>query len=222
MKTRDFSKIYLAILFLHLVVIYKPESEVLYYVSKPLLLFSLTAFFIHRNGTGTRSKKSMVGALLLSLAGDVLLMREGELFFLGGMAAFLLSHVFYLMFYFRQKFEKSILPLLGGLMVSAAGLWGLYSYVNTPSEIEPYLYAYGVVLSAHFVVSLMFAAHYKGVQWLSALGAFLFVASDFILSVNKFNEGSMYLQLAVMLTYGLAQYFIVLSVNNYLEVKEPQ
>lgn len=159
----------------------------------------------------------MLGALILSLAGDVLLMRDGELFFLGGMAAFLLSHVFYLMFYFRQQLEKSALPMLGGVVFSAAGLWGLYTYVNTPAEIEPYLYAYAVVLCAHFVVSLMFSVRQGGLQWLSALGAFLFVTSDFILSVNKFNGGNVYLQLAVMLTYGLAQYFIVLSVNDYMQ-----
>ena len=217
MKIRDFSKIYFSILFLHLVVIYKPESMVLYYMSKPLLLFSLIAYFIHVNGLSTVSKKQMLGALLFSLAGDVLLMREGELFFMAGMAAFLLAHVFYLLFYFRQKPMIAALPLLAGLVLSGVGLWGLYSYVNTPDELEPYLYTYALVLLGHFVVSVLFSFQHKGMQWLSALGAFLFIVSDFLLSVNKFNESSMYLHLVVMLTYGLSQYFIVLSVNDYLK-----
>lgn len=220
MKTKDFSKIYLSILLLHLVVIYKPDSIELYYLSKPLLLFSLTAFFVHKNGFSTTAVKMVVAALTLSLAGDVLLMREGEYFFLGGMGAFLLAHVFYLLFYFRQKLRTVVLPMLGGLVVSGAGLWSLYSFVNTPSELEPYLYVYAVVLGAHFVVSMLFASRNKGKQWLSALGAFLFLSSDLILAFNKFNESSVYLSIAVMLTYGLAQFCIVLSINDYLGKQE--
>ena len=217
MKTKDFSKIYLSILLLHLVVIYKPDSIELYYLSKPLLLFSLIAFFIHKNGFSTLATKLVALALALSLAGDVLLMRDGELFFLGGMAAFLLAHVFYLMFYLGQKVKVAILPVLGGVLISGAGLWTLHTYINTPSDLEPYLYVYAAVLGLHFVVSSLFASANKGVQWLSALGAFLFLFSDLILAFNKFNETSVYLSMAVMLTYGLAQYCIVLSINDYLE-----
>lgn len=217
MKTKDFSKIYLSILLLHLVVIYKPDSIELYYLSKPLLLFSLTAFFIHKNGFTNTAVKQVAAALMLSLVGDVLLMRDGEIFFLGGMAAFLLAHVFYILFYFRQKLKAQIAPLLGGVAIAAAGLWSLYSYVHTPGDLAPYLYVYGIVLGAHFVMSALFASANKGLQWLSALGAFLFLISDLILAFNKFNESSVYLSVAVMLTYGMAQYCIVLSINDYLE-----
>jgi len=205
---------------LHLVVIYKPDSVELYYLSKPLLLFSLTVFFIHKNGFSTSAVKMVAAALILSLAGDVLLMRQGELFFLGGMAAFLLAHIFYLLFYFRQKLKVAVLPLLVGVLVSGVGLWALYNFVDTPSNLEPYLYLYAVVLGVHFVVSMLFASANKGKQWLSALGAFLFLSSDLILAFNKFNESSVYLSIAVMLTYGLAQYCIVLSINNYLKKEE--
>ncbi len=217
MKTKDFSKIYLSILLLHLVVIYKPDSIELYYLSKPLLLFSLAVFFINRNGFTTISIKQVAAALALSLAGDVLLMRDGEFFFLGGMAAFLLAHLFYLLFYFGQRLKASITPILGGVAVAGAGLWTLYTYVNTPPELELYLYVYGIVLGLHFVISLLFAYANKGLQWLSALGAFLFLISDLILAFNKFNESTVYLSIAVMLTYGLAQYCIVLSINDYLK-----
>ncbi len=192
----------------------------MYYLSKPLLLFSLTAFFIHINGFATTFTKQIVAALVLSLLGDVLLMREGEFFFLGGMGAFLLAHVFYLLFYFGQRLKMSLVAILGGLVIAGAGLWILYSYINTPPELEPYLYVYAIVLGLHFTVSMLFAFANKGLQWLSALGAFLFLISDLILAYNKFNEASVYLSIAVMLTYGLAQYLIVLSINDYLQKEE--
>lgn len=220
MKTTDFNKIFFALLFFHLVLIYKPESQLLYNISKPLLLFSLLAFFIHKNGPLRSVEKAAVAAaLLFSLAGDVLLMQSGELFFLGGMAAFFAAHVGYVIFYGKQSLKLNPTGLLAGVGISAVAFWGLINYVNSPAALNPYLYAYAGILSVHMIVAAVFSFIQKGKQWLSALGALLFLLSDFLLAWNKFNEGSMYLHLAVMLTYGLAQYCIVISINDYLKRK---
>ena len=220
MKTTDFNKIFFALLFFHLVLIYKPESQLLYNISKPLLLFSLLAFFIHKNSPLKSVEKTAVAAaLLFSLAGDVLLMQSGELFFLGGMGAFFAAHVSYVTFYSKQKLNFKSPGLLVGLVISAMAFWALVAFVNSPAELNPYLYAYAGILSLHLIVAAVFSFAQKGKQWLSALGAFLFLLSDFLLAWNKFNEGSMYLHLAIMLTYGMAQYCIVISINDYLRGK---
>lgn len=221
MKTKDFNKIFFALLFFHLVVLYKPESEVLYYLSKPLLLFSLLAFFIHKNFPVDRSDKfKITTALLLSLLGDVLLMQSGEEYFMGGMAAFFAAHVAYLLFYVRQHLSLMLIPLALGLALALLAVYALYSFIHLPQDLQPYIYSYAAIIGLHLVVATLFAYKYRGKQWLSAVGAMLFVVSDIILAYNKFTESHTYLSMTVMLTYGLAQYCIVISVNDYLKMRQ--
>ena len=47
-------------------------------------------------------------------------------------------------------------------------------------------------------------------------GAVLFVVSDATLAINKFLVHQTYLDIVVLLTYGLAQYFLV---KGFIEVK---
>ena len=190
----------------------------LYYLSKPLLLFSLIAFFIHKNyPPDTTDKVKVAVALLLSLLGDVLLMQSGETNFMAGMAAFFAAHIAYLLFYVKQNLSIRVIPItLSSLLALLAG-YVLYEYINVSSDLQPYIYGYAGIIGLHLIVATLFAFQNKGMQWLSAAGALLFVISDTLLAYNKFNEAHTYLHIAVMLTYGLAQYSIVISINNYLK-----
>ncbi len=218
MKVRDFSKIFFAILFLHLVVIYKPESDLLYMLSKPLLLFSLLAFFIHKTAHIDLNGKSWIpAALLLSMAGDIILMQDKEIFFLFGMGAFFLAHLFYIIFYLNQKLKTSPMYLIGAAIVMAAGLFVLYKYVDDPAEITPYLYGYAVVIGLHLLASVRLLGLSGNYSKLPVAGALLFIVSDVFLAFNQFNGYDKYLHIAVMLTYGLAQYAITIGLVDYLE-----
>jgi uncharacterized membrane protein YhhN len=218
LKIRDFSKLFSAILFLHLVVIYQPESEVLYYISKPLLVFSLLAYFIHKTSHLQLNGKGWVPlALLLSLAGDILLMGDSENYFLGGMGAFFLAHVFYALFYLNQKLKANLLHQSGAVLIVAAGMFVLYQYVNTPGNMAPYLYSYGVLLGVHFLLSTKVLTLKNRQISMVTVGALLFVVSDILIAFNEFNGYNTYIHLMVMLTYGIAQYAITIGLIHYLE-----
>tara|TARA_R110000850_G_scaffold39143_1_gene101816 strand:- start:718 stop:1407 length:690 start_codon:yes stop_codon:yes gene_type:complete len=218
LKVRDFSKLFFAILFLHLVVIYKPESDLLYMISKPLLLFSLLAFFIHKTAHIELSGKSWVAAaLLFSMIGDIILMQDGSMYFLIGMGAFAMAHVFYILFYLNQKLKSSPLALLCAALVMVGGIIVLYKYVNDPAEITPYLYVYALVIGLHLLASTRFIALGDRLTKLAVGGALLFVVSDLLIAFNQFNGYDKYLHIAVMLTYGLAQYGITIGLISYLE-----
>lgn len=218
MKVRDFSKLYFAILFLHLVVIYKPDSDLLYMISKPLLLFSLLAYFIHKTAhIDLRGKSWIPAALLLCMIGDIILMQDKEIFFLIGMGAFCLAHIFYITFYLNQKLRTSPLYLAGAALVMFGGLFVLYKYVNDPAEISLYLYGYALVIGLHLLVSVRLLGQNDNNSKLAVVGALIFIISDVLIAFNEFNGYDKYLHIAVMLTYGLAQYAITIGLISYLE-----
>ncbi len=217
MKIRDFAKVYFALLALHLAVIYQPESQALYYISKPGLLFSLLAFFLHRSSPG-RARTPFALALLFSLLGDVLLMLDGAQYFLGGMAAFGLAHLFYVGGYLTFSVGKGIRMLAPGLIIPVLGMYFLYAYIDLPQTLEIYLYGYALLLSLSFVMAVLFAGALGGKASWAALGALLFVISDLLLAYHRFNEpaGGKYWQMGVMASYALAQYLIVIGVLSVL------
>ncbi|MCB0692086.1 MAG: hypothetical protein KDC16_10610, partial [Saprospiraceae bacterium] len=55
--------------------------------------------------------------------------------------------------------------------------------------------------------------------WMVVTGAFLFLVSDFLLAYRKFVDDSFLISEAVLITYALAQLFIVLGLleNNKLK-----
>jgi uncharacterized membrane protein YhhN len=72
---------------------------------------------------------------------------------------------------------------------------------------------YGLVISA----MLLFALHAGATDY--AVGAVLFVLSDSILALNKFHTSFLLAGSLIMLTYGLAQYFIVTGASMVEKVE---
>jgi uncharacterized membrane protein YhhN len=87
------------------------DSEMLEKITKPLLIPVLAGYFIW----GTKSfqaglKKWVLLALFFSWVGDILLMvvTEDPAFFLLGLVAFLLAHVFYIFFFHAIRIHEKI------------------------------------------------------------------------------------------------------------------
>src|SRR5689334_102478 len=82
------------------------EIDLLFTLTKPLLVLSLIAHYILN--TSVRSN-IFIFALLFCLTGDVLLMfvEKNELFFMGGLVAFLVGHILYIITY-RQHQQSGL------------------------------------------------------------------------------------------------------------------
>ncbi|MCB0642500.1 MAG: hypothetical protein KDC44_12710, partial [Phaeodactylibacter sp.] len=70
------------------------------FATKPLLMITLALYFVRSVQEGSRTRQFVLIAILFSIAGDTLLMfteqeAGGPLFFLLGLAAFLITHIFY-------------------------------------------------------------------------------------------------------------------------------
>ncbi len=215
MKTRDFSKIFSAILILHLVVLFRPgpNAELLLLLSKILICFSLLAFFVHKTADiHWPSKHFIAAALLFSMIGDFVLEKEGETFFLMGMGIFALAHLFYSIFYIKNaaKFHWIILPIL--LIFPIAGIFLLKNLIEIPADFQTLIFSYSAFPALHFLVGSFFVLNDKKERWICLLGIILFIATDFWVAFNKFNDSNKYFEMLETVTYSGGQFLVVIGI----------
>lgn len=189
--------------------------EYLHYYFKPAIVTSLMLFF------WSQSKKIKKGlrmlftfALVFSLIGDILLMfvDRSTNFFLCGLVSFLIAHLIYVLGFGKQR-NKTVKPLgfIVFLLIYAAGLF--YLLLDGLKEmLIPVVIYMLVILSMATMAYLRKGMVSNRSYYLVLIGAILFLVSDSILALNKFYEPQLYSSISIMLTYALAQYFIVIGI----------
>lgn len=212
-QSQRFIVLYFFLLTLHIVMEYTPG--IWHYLTKPAILFSLLVFFIKNSShLGKRTRSAMVCALLFSLLGDILLMfvKKSPLFFTGGLAAFLIAHILFIVVFLKKKSLKHpyymFMALLGGY---ALGLFYLIK-TNLGDMMAPVVLYIIVILAMALSAFLRRKNTTRLSYTLVLLGAVFFLISDSILALNKFYKPLFYPQVSIMLTYGLAQFFITLGI----------
>jgi uncharacterized membrane protein YhhN len=190
----------------------------LQWVSKPLILpFLILYFFSSVRTISSPLNKWIYLALFFSWCGDVLLMFDGmnALFFIFGLSAFLLAHIFYIMFFHFVRIREKIAG--NGWFL----LFLLIYYSILIKKLSPYLgeltipvRVYGLVISIMLLMAMhMTSLRVKKAGWSMLAGAALFVLSDSVLAINKFYQPFEAAGLVIMLTYGAAQFFYCKGCN---------
>ena len=220
MNKRFWIIVYFLVLVADLLAVYT-GNETLRYITKPLLMPLLIFLFISLT-TGVTSflKKCIILALLFSWAGDVLLMFESTNgnFFIFGLAAFLIAHIFYILFYEgiirREGLRKNYWWLIPVIIYYIALIYILSP--NLGDMVWP-VRIYGIVI-CYMLIQALQAGRIKdlGAATLMIGGAVLFISSDSILAINKFYEPFEFAGIAIMLTYGIAQLLITLGALRYI------
>ena len=194
----------------------------IHFFVKPLLIPALAAW-VYFGKESSGKKNLLLAGLVFSFAGDVLLLFESRWHaaFIFGLAAFLITHIFYIIFFLRHKpVTLSLLkkqPLTGVLVIiyGAALVWLLFPSLG-PLKIPVIIYAMAIcsmmLCSLHIFLKVNAPSNLFYV-----LGALLFVLSDSILAVNKFYEPVTAAGGLIMLTYCAAQFFIVKGFINERE-----
>lgn len=183
-------------------------------VAKPTTLVLLILAALALDAEDPTVRIWFVIGLVLSLAGDVFLMlREDSDLpippFLLGLGAFLLGHVAFVIGMSIDR-DSWAFVVIGVLVVAAAGGIVAPRIVAGVRTTSPELVA--PVLAYMTVISLMVVAAFGRGVAAGIVGALLFYASDAILAWNRFVRPSRVLQVAVMVTYHLAQLGLVLSL----------
>ena len=196
-------------------------NELLQSVSKPLIIISLFGYFIAATrNAGSQFKVLVLLALFFSWVGDVLLMfdRDGTLYFILGLSAFLLAHIFYILFFNKVRTTEMISAKWGYFLIVVL-YYGLFITFINPylGDMHIPVKVYAVVISSMFLLS-MHMLHLKNRKSgiLMMLGALLFVISDSVLAINRFYSAFEGAGFIIMLTYGLAQLLIIEGSVRYL------
>ena len=194
--------------------------------SLKVLLMPVLAFYLWNSIEG-KSKNNLfllsILALAFSYAGDIILMipDNNPLFFIGGLVSFLVAHLFYTrLFTTLSPLNKYILRwnpiwIIGIILFLTIFLSYLVPKIDTSLKIPVIMYA--LIICTMLLSALNLKERIgKGPHHMILAGAILFVLSDSILALNKFDpafQGTTFMHALVTITYIAAQGFIVHGIK---------
>ena len=216
MKTAFLLKFYIAFSTIYLILLLLNWESTAFPLKAFLMPALIAAVYFHPNFT---SKKFLLGALIFSWIGDVVLMFQSlnPLFFIGGLIAFLIGHIIYIILFNREK--RQILNK-NSRFLRIGTLFIMMYLIVMLSLLLPHLDAMRLPVTVYaLTISLMLWTAIIGyTEWESPAnvwilrGAILFVMSDSILAFNKFYQPVWMASFFIMVTYLAAQYAIVVGV----------
>lgn len=191
-------------------------------VTKVLLMPLLLAHVITLPNRKFIGFNLLVIAILFCWAGDVLLMftENNELFFLLGLAAFLIGHIFYMLTFNKMADKNSIgkplqpLFYLLPLLFAVSLLIVLFPNLG---EMKVPVIAYATVISLMCVAAMRRWQRTDTPSFVTVLtGAVLFIFSDALIAINKFHTPFNAASLLIMITYIAAQYLIITGLLKHV------
>jgi uncharacterized membrane protein YhhN len=214
MKSKTLLVLFIAVTLVELISI-TMKNQTISSVVKIVLMPSLAAYYF----TSEISKSTtLLSALACCWIGDILLLfqQSNELFFITGLVSFLIGHIFLILTYRNIRWAINEDPLVASqkarfalpILLASAGI------INT---LYPHLGAMKIpVIVYSIVITLMvlnstfrYGRTSKSSYWLVFIGAFLFMTSDSIIAINKFQSPVPNSDILIMSTYIIAQFLIV-------------
>ncbi|MBS1934913.1 MAG: lysoplasmalogenase, partial [Bacteroidetes bacterium] len=197
------------------------HKEELRLVTKPLIVILLLLFTWRSVAEKNKLFRLLITALFFSWLGDVFLLFDVAIasLFIFGLLSFLIAHIFFVLFFLcvrRQNQVQKIHWFIITLVVIY--LMALFWILNpTLGALQIPVLVYAIVLCSMFLSSIHAFNSAKDISGKYCVaGAFLFLLSDSMLAVNKFYHAFAAAGFAVMLTYALAQLFIVTGATRFL------
>lgn len=193
--------------------------EILVMISKPLLMPTLLLYFIGST-PNTPLHKFINAALICTFLGDTLLMFEdsSSLFFVFGLVSFLLAQIIYIIINLNALDQPSQLKLQWqDAIFVVIGLF-IFSLIkeNLGSLYLPVV-VYTVVIC---LMAMSARKRWKKVDqenfWLVFIGAMLFMLSDALIAINKFNGSFPFSRFSIMITYLAAQLMIIEGYKRFI------
>ena len=165
-------------------------------------------------------------ALFFSWSGDILLMfvSRNELFFLLGLGSFLLAHIFYIIFFHQVRVREGVKGNPWLLVIVVIYYGALISWLSPYlGDMKIPVRIYGIVISFMFMLAMhmLVIKNKQAGKWMTG-GALLFVISDSVLAINKFYTAFEGAGIIIMLSYGLAQLFIVKGAIDYINAEDKE
>jgi len=216
MKNKAALSIYIGFSIFYLVITALNQEAIARFLKPFLLPLLLVAVY---NSPAFTTKKLLLTALTFSWIGDVILLfaDKGEIYFILGLVAFLVSHVFYIVLFSKQSISKTInnkISFGAGTSLILLYFFGMITTLGPqlgPLTVPVVIYA--VVISTMLFYALKGSFQWNAIPYQSVLiGAIFFISSDSILAFNKFDQPIPQASFLIMITYLAAQFCIVWGI----------
>lgn len=188
------------------------------YMVKPAILLSIIIMFLQLVPATSNIFKFGLLAFFFSLIGDVVLLfsNVNEVYFLAGIASFLLSHMFFIIAFQRHAHHQVSYLKTQPIWIFLVAILGvslyavLFQHLNNILKIAVFIYTAAISTMLITAINRKNQVSNASFLWV-AIGAMLFFISDAILATNKFWIAIPLSSIWIMSTYMLAQYFILIG-----------
>jgi uncharacterized membrane protein YhhN len=187
----------------------------------PVLM--IVFFFYSQNKSSLHYGKYVWAALLLAWLGDIFLLNTNTVCFLAGMLSFLAMHIIYASVFFQLNpiHPKQLQPIVVPAIVLAVVCYSIFQRIQSNlGVLQIPVLVYMTVICCMFLLALNVMGN-KNYNHLATRylvpGALLFIVSDSLLALNMFYYHYNALGIAVMLTYGGAQYVLVEGMKRVVD-----
>jgi uncharacterized membrane protein YhhN len=194
------------------------------FFSKPLILLGLILYFyqITKPISTTLLAKAVLGALIFSWIGDILLMWPD--LFAYGLGSFLLAHVCYIIGF---KVAQNAPERLANINFMKLFLFNLPIYISAAIifyMVNPNLgvLKIPVILYILVIVSMLSTARDRYSKcnqssfWQVFIGACLFFISDGVIAISRFYQNFPEAGILIMGTYAIGQLLIVMGIRSHI------
>jgi uncharacterized membrane protein YhhN len=191
--------------------IHASEREIrrLHVVSKPL---ATALLFLIVGWPHSRLSAWVFAGIALSIVGDVALLSPTDGAFIGGLAAFLLAHLAYVVGFATvagwAPWLLVVVVIVGAGTVSILrAIWPKTAGMHAP------VVAYGLAITAMVTAAFGSLAGGLPLGWLASVGALLFYASDASLALNRFRSPIPHAAFLTLGLYWIGQIGIALAAR---------
>jgi uncharacterized membrane protein YhhN len=216
MKNKVALYIFIRYSIFYLAMIALNQEEIARYLKPFLLALLVVAVYLSEK---FKTKTLLLTALTFSWIGDVILLfaDKSEIYFILGLVAFLVSHVFYIVLFSKQTISKTIsnkLSFGAGIGLILLYFFGMITTLGPKlGSLTIPVVIYAVVISTMLFYALKGSFQWNTIPYQSVLiGAVFFISSDSILAFNKFDQPIPYASFLIMITYLAAQFCIVWGI----------
>lgn len=198
--------------------------ETLAFITKPLLMPALAVWLAYETSERPARflRREVLAGLVFATAGDTLLLFDGPLFFMLGLAAFLFTHISYIGgFWAVADIRKGFLRMQAAWVLPFAVflvcfLWWLWPGIPAGMRLPVSLYSTIISIMVLSIINLKGRIS-DGIFWPMLAGGLLFMLSDTILAAGKFGHVAWETGLAIIITYIAGQFLIAKSARDILK-----
>lgn len=174
-------------------------------VSKAMIMATLIGFYVVE---AKPQNHIFLTGFIFALLGDVFLLFKNDDFFVIGLSCFLIMQICYASVFNRKRrvprnkdyFVPGALILFGIIMI--AYLWKDIEGMRVGISL------YSIAIITMAITGYLRHPRLRGYSTV-LLGIVLFIISDALIAIDRFSSNLVYGSIAIMITYMLAQYFII-------------